>query len=417
MPRDNVTIRPYPYPFKAALAICSDIDNTKSLEKFLAIQEFLNTDRCTPMGKGLALEIGNSFFPYAPNDEFAYFSSRKADRDAIEAFARVGLLDAIHSFGDGADTRAHAARALDRLKDNGCMLDTWINHSQAPSNFGASSAPGQGDIAADPVYHADLSLQYGIRFAWMGAGTSVAGNNTRYTLSSFTNILDWKHSFHTLQNLLRQIAKVSLARSGKSQYSIHRSNELFQLSRLRDGQAVFEFTRSNSFWQGVGKGDNSFGLSYVIRKKALDKLITSGGASIIYTHLGKGLPESPYFSESTISALRGLANAYASGDIYVTTTSRLLNQICNRRYLVWSYKTTSQTCDILIDGIDDPLRGKWSPTENDLQGLCFYSRFPDRTRIFIDGTEIQSVIRSPSDETGRRSVMIPRTFLSYPDRY
>ena len=39
-----VNLRRFPYPYKAGLAICSDIDGTTTLDRFLGIQEFLKHD-------------------------------------------------------------------------------------------------------------------------------------------------------------------------------------------------------------------------------------------------------------------------------------------------------------------------------------------------------------------------------------
>src|SRR4030042_3229005 len=66
--KSQVALRKFPYPFRAAIAICSDIDNTETLEEFLEIQRFLNTGEATSMGEGLGLEIGNSFFFYEPTE-------------------------------------------------------------------------------------------------------------------------------------------------------------------------------------------------------------------------------------------------------------------------------------------------------------------------------------------------------------
>jgi hypothetical protein len=67
---EKVTLRKFPYPFRAALTICSDIDGTDTLENFLATQNFLNTERDTDMGLGIGLEIGNSFFPLTRDVHF-----------------------------------------------------------------------------------------------------------------------------------------------------------------------------------------------------------------------------------------------------------------------------------------------------------------------------------------------------------
>ena len=62
----EVALRKFPYPFKAAMTICSDLDQTGTLEEYLEIQKFVSTNENTSMGKGLGLNIGNSFFFYEP---------------------------------------------------------------------------------------------------------------------------------------------------------------------------------------------------------------------------------------------------------------------------------------------------------------------------------------------------------------
>ena len=52
---EGISQRKIPYPYKAALAICNDIDNTNTLQEFLTIQEFLNTKNQTVMGEGIGL--------------------------------------------------------------------------------------------------------------------------------------------------------------------------------------------------------------------------------------------------------------------------------------------------------------------------------------------------------------------------
>ena len=58
----NISLRKFPFPYRCALAISSDIDNASSLKNFVQFMEFLNTKRQTKYGPGLDLEIGNSFW-------------------------------------------------------------------------------------------------------------------------------------------------------------------------------------------------------------------------------------------------------------------------------------------------------------------------------------------------------------------
>lgn len=72
----TVSLRKFPYPYRCAIAICSDLDRT-TREQFLALHEFLNTRRMTKLGPGLGLEIGDTFWMYSvrpdTNDSFSYF--------------------------------------------------------------------------------------------------------------------------------------------------------------------------------------------------------------------------------------------------------------------------------------------------------------------------------------------------------
>ena len=70
----EVTLRRFPYPYRAALAICSDIDETKTAEELLEIHRFLNTTQPTSMGEGVGLEIGNSVYFYDGKREVSYFT-------------------------------------------------------------------------------------------------------------------------------------------------------------------------------------------------------------------------------------------------------------------------------------------------------------------------------------------------------
>ena len=413
--KEEVALRKFPYPFNAAVAICSDIDNTKTLNRFLAIQEFLNTTNDTPTGPGIGLEIGNTFFPHSPDDSFAYFSSRTEDREVIECLIKSGFIDCIHSYGDGAYSRADALKTLDELERTGCKIDVWVDHARAPSNFGTDVTPGRGDIVQSSIYHADVTLAYGIKFVWKGRVSSVVGHGVPFSVGSFSRIFDQAHPGHSLFNIAREFAKTLLAYFGTRRFSLLRSNELLQIATLKDGQQVFEFKRCNNHWRGLSYGHDSAGLAYVLRRKALDDLISSGGYMIVYTHIGVGPQHRPYLPPITQTALRGLADAYQSGDIYVTTTSRLLNYYLNRRYLQWSHEIDDEGCTrIAIRSVADPLFGSRLPTAEQLQGITFY--VPDRHKVQVylgDNQKIQ-IERNSADQTGRESVMIPRTFLTYP---
>lgn len=409
---NEVTLRKFPYPFRAALTLCSDIDGTKTAEKFIAIQKFLNTEQNTEFGPGLGLEIGNSFFPATRDDTFSYLSSRPDDRAIIKDFIKAGYIDCLHSYGYGAQSRGDILHILDELVHDGCKLDIWVNHSHAPTNFAAGKMPGAGDIPFSQAYHADITLAYGIKFAHMGRSTCLVGQEVPVTAKALSSIYDPAHPRGSTEKLTRELAKILLAKAGNRQFAIHRDNRLFQPARLRDGRQVYEFNRCNNHWSR--QIPDSTGLSYVLQSRFLNALKASEGYMILYTHLGRG-NHSPIIPLAGQSALRSLTLSYHQGEIYVATTSRLLNYCLMHRYLEWSYTISPEGCVfITIHELADPIFGPRPVRLEELQGITFY--VPDRHRALVSlrGAQISNLVRNPRDHTGQESVMIPRTSLSYP---
>src|SRR2546430_6889020 len=108
------------------------------------MSRFLNTTERTALGTGVGLEAGNSIYFDMPAAQFSYWNATDGERARVRALIRAGYVDCLHSFGDLADTRAHAGRALDDLARHGCSLKVWIDHAVAPSNFGADIMHGSG---------------------------------------------------------------------------------------------------------------------------------------------------------------------------------------------------------------------------------------------------------------------------------
>ena len=71
----SLKIRKFPYPYKCALSISSDIDNASSSEFFVQFMNFLNSEKQTIYGPGLGLEVANSFwfFNGSKSAQLSYF--------------------------------------------------------------------------------------------------------------------------------------------------------------------------------------------------------------------------------------------------------------------------------------------------------------------------------------------------------
>ena len=200
-----------PLPPRALLAICSDLDETPDAETYFELMRFLNTTGETSMGTGVGLEVGNTlYFDMAPG-QFSYWNTTEPHREKIRALIRSGHIDCLHSFGDLATTRAHAARALEELQKHDCRIRVWIDHAQAITNFGADIMQGQGDQPGHPAYHADLTMAYGIEYVWRGRVTSVIGQDRPFSLRG---IAEAGHPLASAKTLATEAAKQILGCCG-----------------------------------------------------------------------------------------------------------------------------------------------------------------------------------------------------------
>jgi hypothetical protein len=288
----------------AALAICSDLDETPDAETYFETMRFLNTTEETSMGRGVGLEVGNSIYFDMPQGHFSYWNTDEKNREKIRRLIRSGHIDCLHSFGDLATTRAHAKRALEELERHDCRLSVWVDHSKAPTNFGSDIMHGHGDEPGHAAYHADLTLAHGIRYVWRGRVTSVVGQDRAVSLRG---IGDAQHSFDSMKTIGKEAMKQTLARCGSVKYRMHARNRVMQPVRLRDNQEpVTEFLRCNPHWGGVSSCDTGNGIAEVLTDRFLNRLVERGGVCILYTHLGK-LKGERKFNEATVAAFRRLA--------------------------------------------------------------------------------------------------------------
>jgi hypothetical protein len=296
------------------------LDETPDAATYFELMRFLNTTGETSMGPGVGLEIGNSIYFDMPPGRLSYWNASEGDREKFRALIKSGHIDCLHSYGDLATTRHHAGRALEELERHGCRLRVWVDHSKAPTNFGADIMRGHGDEPGHAAYHADLTIAHGIHHVWRGRVTSVIGQDRPVSLRGIGHS---RHPWASAQTILKELAKQVLARGAGRKYALHASNRLVQPARLRDGAAVCEFLRCNPHWGGVSSCDNGCGIAEVLNERFLDRLVERRGVCVLYTHLGK-LAGQRRLGQAAVAAFRRLAG-YAANRILVTTTSRLLD--------------------------------------------------------------------------------------------
>jgi len=348
--RQSIFAYELPHPYQAMLAICSDLDETPTSQTYFSTSQYLNSNESTPFGDGLGLEIGNTIYFYMEKSEFSYWNATDEDREKIRALMRSGHIDAIHSFGDTANSRSDAAKTLEHLDSHNCKIRVWIDHATAPTNFGSDIMLGQGDIVGSPAYHADISMQYGIRYVWRGRVSSVHGQDARRQSVGIWNPSQPVRSFVTVG---KEVAKQSLAQLGSEKYSMHATNDLARGTELRDGQTTSEFMRTNPHPAGISVGDNAAGLSEALSNQFLDAICSRSAKAIVYTHLGKKIDPSLGFPDTTRAAFERLAERHRAGEILVTTTERLLDYRSMRNKLTWSSSRDHGELQIDISGDDE----------------------------------------------------------------
>ncbi|MCH8853657.1 MAG: hypothetical protein IID41_13540, partial [Planctomycetes bacterium] len=221
----GVSLRRWPYPYKAALAICSDLDETPDRHVYWEIMRFLNTFETTSMGTGVGLEVGNSIYFDMPPDQFAYWNTDDAGREMVRTLIRSGHIDCLHSYGDLATQRSHAARALEELERHDCRLKVWVDHSKAPTNFGSDIMCGSGDVPGSPVYHADLTCAFGIRYVSRGRATSVIGQDVP---ARMRDVFTPRHLVASGKTVAKEVAKHWLAVAGNEKYAMHGPNRVLR---------------------------------------------------------------------------------------------------------------------------------------------------------------------------------------------
>ncbi|NLZ06742.1 MAG: hypothetical protein GXY19_16375 [Phycisphaerae bacterium] len=406
----DVQLRPFPYPYRAMLAICSDLDDTPDRHVYWEIMRFLNTTDETSMGPGVRLEVGNSIHFRAQPGIFSYYSTDDAGREMVRTMIQSGHVDCLHSFGECIYTRDEARQALDELERHDCHLEVWVDHGGTVTNFGPDIMQGHGDEVSHPAYHADMTINYGIKYVCRGRGTSIIGQDIA---AKFGGIFTAKHPVASGRTLIKELAKQGLARMGNPKYAMHKRNATLRPIALRDERKVYEFMRCNPHWGGVDSCATGRSIGDVLTGEMLARLVERGGTCVLYTHLGRIDDRTVPFNPKAASAFRRLAEESHDGRILVTTTRRLLGY---RRALQEVAFTTRREKGMLRIDLTTRTPINWVgvlPTE-DLAGLTFYVPDSEAVLLAIDGTPCTDLKRNPADPTGCSSVSLPWSRLEFP---
>lgn len=405
--REGVTLRPFPYPFRAALALCSDIDGCDRAT-FVAVHRFLNDPH-----KGLGLPVADSLFPLGREPgQLAYFlpdgTTPGPDAPLLLEAVRSGLIDALHSWGDfngrppePAKLRRLAEAFTGILEARRLRLPVWINHGDACNhqNLPARLQPGyQGDDPASPYYTADLLRDLGVQFAWCSELLPWPLSSRRPRLARILARL----SGNTAKNLVKLVC-------GRS-HQYRPAATLLRLCQpltLADGSRLWAFSRYNRHPEGLWGRPSRHTLRYALGPAVLAGLLKEEGFLVVYTHLGRPrLGEGELFPDADRQALLHLAEHYHTGRLWVAPTGQLLSFWLLRQHLQWQAAKQGERLVIYLQGVREPHSGWRLPQPGELAGLCFYTPCPEATVLHCAGRDLPVRVYPP-DHTGRWSVGRP----------
>ena len=409
----SVSLRPFPYPFRAALSICNDAD-LMTADSFRRLHRFVSTDDDSEWGPGLRLSVGGSFFmfrsPDSPN-QFTVFDcltdTITDDGEFILECARLGLLDVLHTYGCFTDpshfTRRLAETALDVLRSRGITIETWVNHGAPTNTQCIGMREGwQGDVPGAAGYHADLMTDHGVRWVWTGIEMT-----DRIALDPL----------HPVRRGARGLAWL---KSRRREANDHQT-ALVEPYTLQDGQQVRRFYR----YAGLGGSTPVLDdLPGQLSSANLDELVRAGGYAIVYQHLAvrrlrSGFGPSAYgpvdhrwFLPEEIAALSRLAQRHRDGEIWVASPTSMLRYRDGHRAVRWSAHRESEGDAIVIGSNADGAGGS-RLSRDDLADLTFYCERPEVTRVYFEAPDasepIENVRANPPDATSRRSLtVLPR---------
>lgn len=428
----KIKLRKFPYPFNAALTICSDIDGT-SFSNFIQIHKYLNTKQNTSMGTGLDLPVGNSFWMYDRPDiadhAFSYFDDLQGnpsdEAPLIRDFIRAGVMDVLHGYGNFAKisdfSRQLAERVFEELDRHGLKLSVWTNHGGVESvqNIGEKSV-GQGDIPDTEFYHSDLLLDNDVKFFWdseISLMTNVGQDCDASFGDAYWNTPIYENGKLRAKSKLKGYLTLGdkIFHKFTNKHFIHweafdcQKNDLISLDDLRDGNKMYRFKRL-----GLGRYDWSDDLPMLLNEKVIETLIHKEGYLILYIHLGdrKNRQDSSPLSEQSIQVLRNISELYHDGILWVTTTSRLLNYNLLTKSILWTEQENENTVKIHLQGDPSNLKNHHFDNQN-LGGLTFYVPDGKNIELYAEGKPL-AFKQNQKDSTGQASISVPLSSLEWP---
>jgi hypothetical protein len=305
----------------ASLALSIDCDGC-TVERLHRVLRYWASDEKTEFGPGLGLPVASSMFAYSRNPaappQAAYLDG---DRDGLLEAYRRGWIDSLHGLGDFTAaqpcTRDLARKAFDALAADGVRLKVWTNHGGQENRQNILRPGTSGDEPGSSFYHSDLAEGYGIRFVWASELTPVIGQDREASPAEYySSHADHPWTARWMARAAHGLCEHLVRKAGIEPYA---GNRLVERRTLRDGREMAVFRR-----YGRWRFDTISRLPEIVTPAVLDRLVASGGAMIVYLHIGPSGDETPERLSAGMKALDEVAHRVREGTLRVARTVDLL---------------------------------------------------------------------------------------------
>ncbi len=443
----EIQVRPYPFPYSAAFALSNDCDSS-SAAAFEDWHGFVNGSGETSYGRGLGLEIGDSYWAWLGGTDGMALSLGFPDEplrepggiERLVEVGRAGWLDTLHSLGNWRQdyksfrhdlgTRADVERALQMLERKGLKPFVYVNHSFSPSNVaGPWGFYQKMDDPSHPMYAMDLLRGFGFRYFWPDYAQDVEKFGDHHSFESDAELRQaikdyrqWKLIHRRLSLTEASLIEFPLELAELRALHLAMFNRTIVRVPALDGEPMAAFKRYRGHWPA---DESSFHLQ--ASAENLDSLERRGGSVIVYQHFGvtRRGPEAvkqrsapPVLSDASVQAWRGIAERFRSGRLFVTTAGRLLDYLCLAERLTFEVAKESERWTIALPPLEDSREWSLRPESDLLNGLAFVVPADAPDILVLDSRKRPLPFRRAPDPArpGRHALYRTWQRLEWPER-
>ncbi len=405
---DELKVLRYPFPFKSALSINNDLDSM-TWDAFCDWHDYVNGTMPTKYGDGLGLEVADSFWIWSHLGNMALYHGsahgkliQSREYSNIVSMIEAGYIDTMHGFGEWREEaglpRPRLQEALAELGRLGVHPTTYVNHGGLNMRHNMGGVWGyyqEGDLPSSEHYCLDLLLEHGFKYFW----TDVFFENEKFgenkllskkqaaTLAAKYNARRFLKPKDIAQDRALAAVRAALSCNDEDEIVELIANNLLVPVTMRDGNKVMCFKR----YRGEYSPDSA-NFAHQVNAKRLEELIDSEAAAVVYQHFGVWRPmampkgytgeakkssRTPLLDENAIWAFRFLAEKYKNKEVFITTTSRLLEYLRIVDNLELDIIDNSEKIVVNIKGVMCPAYGYEKKHAEELQGLSIRSTRPN----------------------------------------